>query len=133
VNPPPSAGPLPPYRRIAEKLKQSILRGDYAPGDRLPSVRDLAVAEGVNPNTVQSVYRLLETEGWIDRQQGAGTFVKSANPFTASQCRSQVRSLLTTARTEARRLGVSEDAWRSLEAELRLRFPLAAEKMKRHA
>lgn len=116
---PPSAtgfGPLPPYRRIAERFRRAILRGDYAAGDRLPSVRELAVSEGINPNTAQSVYDLLEQDGWVERRQGSGTFVRGSQPVKRAARRSRLEDLLTDARREAKRLGASEaDWWTAIE------------------
>ena len=43
----------PIYAQIVERLKLEIVSGLYAPGARLPSVRELAAAAGVNPNTMQ--------------------------------------------------------------------------------
>ena len=52
--------------------------GWESPGDRLPGLRDVAEATGVNVNTVRTVYQRLEREGLIDSQQGSGTFVVEA-------------------------------------------------------
>ncbi|MGB6362904.1 MAG: GntR family transcriptional regulator, partial [Thermoanaerobaculia bacterium] len=49
--------------------------GELEPGDRLPTVRQLAVDLSVNPNTVVRAYRELEIAGVLDTQQGSGTFV----------------------------------------------------------
>jgi DNA-binding transcriptional regulator YhcF (GntR family) len=59
-------------------FRARIRSGDLAPGDRLPGLRDLAEATGVNINTVKTVYQRLHAEGLIDSQQGSGTFVGSS-------------------------------------------------------
>ena len=71
---------VPLYRQIIESVKFGIARGDLAPGDQLPTVRQLAVDLQVNPNTVIRAYREMEIEGVLDTQQGSGTFVSDHRP-----------------------------------------------------
>ncbi len=71
---------VPYYRQIIEQLKFAIARGDMQPGDRLPTVRQLAVDLSINPNTVIRAYRELEIEGILDTQQGSGTFIGDRQP-----------------------------------------------------
>jgi GntR family transcriptional regulator len=71
---------VPLYRQIIESVKFAIARGDLAPGDRLPTVRQLAVDLEVNPNTVVRAYREMEIQGVLDTQQGSGTFVTDRRP-----------------------------------------------------
>jgi GntR family transcriptional regulator len=71
---------VPFYRQVIEQVKFGIARGDLQPGDRLPTVRQLAVDLSINPNTVIRAYRELEIEGVLVTQQGSGTFVGSERP-----------------------------------------------------
>jgi GntR family transcriptional regulator len=71
---------VPLYRQIIEQAKFAIARGDLKPGDRLPTVRQLAVDLAINPNTVIRAYRELEIEGMLDTQQGSGTFISDHQP-----------------------------------------------------
>jgi GntR family transcriptional regulator len=71
---------VPFYRQIIEQVKFSIASGDLSSGDRLPTVRQLAVDLSINPNTVIRAYRELEIEGMLDTQQGSGTFVSDRLP-----------------------------------------------------
>lgn len=71
---------VPYYRQIIEQLKFAIARGDMQPGDRLPTVRQMAVDLSINPNTVIRAYRELEIEGILDTQQGSGTFIGDRRP-----------------------------------------------------
>ncbi len=64
--------------QLAWALKERIASGALGPGDRLPSVRDLAAEAGVNVNTVRAVYARLERDGLTRSEQGRGTFVGSA-------------------------------------------------------
>ena len=71
---------VPFYRQIIEQVKFAIARGDIQPGDRLPTVRQLAVDLSINPNTVIRAYREMEIEGVLDTHQGSGTFVSTRKP-----------------------------------------------------
>jgi len=71
---------VPFYRQIIEQVKFAIASGDLKPGDRLPTVRQLAVDLSINPNTVIRAYRELEIENLLDTQQGSGTFVSENRP-----------------------------------------------------
>ncbi len=65
----------PIYTQILEKLQAQIVRGIYKPGDRLPSVRDLAAQASVNPNTMQRALSELERSGLVVTQRNAGRTV----------------------------------------------------------
>jgi len=69
---------LPLYQQIAAELRTRIRAGVYPPGERLPPVRELGDALGLNFNTVARAYRLLEAEGEIISRQGQGTFVEGS-------------------------------------------------------
>ena len=71
---------VPYYRQILEQVKFAIARGELETGDRLPTVRRLAVDLAVNPNTVIRAYRELQIEGLLETQQGSGTFVSPQRP-----------------------------------------------------
>ena len=55
----------PIYLQIAEHIAKDILAGSYAPGEKLPSVREIAAREGVNPNTAQRALSSLEDAGLV--------------------------------------------------------------------
>ena len=65
----------PIYAQLVERLKAKILAGLYPPGGHLDSVRDLAAAAGVNPNTMQRALAQLETEGLVRTERTAGRYV----------------------------------------------------------
>ena len=71
----------PIYVQIMDGLKEQIAAGILQPGDKLPSVRELAAALAINPNTIQRSYRQLEMEGWIVTVQGKGCFVCSNDRY----------------------------------------------------
>ena len=66
---------LPIYSQLVELLTRSIVSGHYAPGQRLPSVRDLALQAGVNPNTMQRAFAELERLELVSSARTAGRFV----------------------------------------------------------
>ena len=63
------------YLQIVEDFKKYIELGVYKFNDRLPSVRILAVEMGINPNTIQRAYQILETEGYITTIEKKGVYV----------------------------------------------------------
>ena len=68
-------GDAPIYAQLVEQIKQEIVSGGFPPGQRLPSVRDLATEAGVNPNTMQRALAELERTGLVYTQRTAGRFV----------------------------------------------------------
>lgn len=65
----------PIYAQLVERLKARILAGTYQSGGHLDSVRDLAAAAGVNPNTMQRALAQLEAEGLVRTERTSGRFV----------------------------------------------------------
>lgn len=65
----------PIYAQIVERLEAKILAGEYPPGGHLDSVRDLAAAAGVNPNTMQRALAQLEAEGLVRTERTSGRYV----------------------------------------------------------
>lgn len=63
------------YLQIAERISDDILAGTYAPGGRVPSVREYAVMIEVNLNTVMRSYDTLQSWGILDMKRGLGYFV----------------------------------------------------------
>ena len=63
------------YLQIGDYLCENILTSTYAPGDKIPSVRDMAVSVEVNPNTVMRTYTDLQQKGILFNQRGIGFFV----------------------------------------------------------
>ena len=70
----------PIYSQIIDGIRTKILEGVLQPGDRLPSVRELAAQLAINPNTIQRGYRELEQQGWIATVPGKGCFVCDRTP-----------------------------------------------------
>ena len=68
---------VPFYRQVIDQVKAAIATESLSPGDRLPTVRQLAVDLSINPNTVSRAYTELELTGLVETQMGSGTFVGS--------------------------------------------------------
>jgi GntR family transcriptional regulator len=66
---------VPVYRQLIDQVLGAIAAGTLAPGDQIPTVRQVAVDLSINPNTVVRAYRELEIRGTLETQQGTGTFV----------------------------------------------------------
>ena len=75
-----SSSGVPVTRQIADQIRAHCAAGTLAPGDRLPSVRQLARELAVNQNTILRAYERLTADGLLDRRQGDGTFVADRLP-----------------------------------------------------
>jgi GntR family transcriptional regulator len=71
---------MPITRQIADQIRNHSASGALMPGDRLPSVRQLARELAVNQNTILRVYERLTAEGLLERRQGDGTYVSDSLP-----------------------------------------------------
>ncbi len=65
------------YIQIADFIRARIMDGSWQSGERIPSIRDMAMQLEVNPNTVTRTYQLLQDEGTIENQRGIGYFVSA--------------------------------------------------------
>jgi GntR family transcriptional regulator len=82
----PSA-PEPIFRQIVEQIRRRVASRQLAPGDLLPSVRDVAEFHAINPMTVSRAYSVLEAEGLLERLRGKGMAVRGtgARPTSPDQ------------------------------------------------
>lgn len=65
------------FLQIADSITDKVASGVYAPGTKIPSVRELAADMGVNPNTVMRTYNELQSANIIDNRRGIGYFVST--------------------------------------------------------
>lgn len=68
---------MPIYVQIMNYMKKQIINGKLKPGDKIESVRDLAVELQINPNTIQRTFQELEREGIVETRRGLGRYVTS--------------------------------------------------------
>jgi GntR family transcriptional regulator len=103
---PKSAVPL--YEQIAVRLKAAVATGELRPTDALPSVRQLAGRLRINPATVVQAYRSLESDGFVEIRQGAGTYVRTMEgEARARERQAQARRLIRQLLADSARLGLS--------------------------
>ena len=102
------------WLQLAQILTQRIVSGQYAPGVRIPSVRDLAAEAGVNPNTMQRALTELERDGLVYSQRTSGRYVtEDQTAITEARhalAADRVRSFLT----DMGRLGFEKEELLSL-------------------
>ncbi len=99
--------PKPIYEQITDNLRRLIASGGIAPGERLPSVRELATRLTINPNTIQRAYRQLEQEGYIVSLPGKGCFAAEGSAPRQDRLR-MLWLQLETAAAELHLAGVSQ-------------------------
>ncbi len=105
-----SAEPI--YRQIAQQLRRLIASGRLAPGEELPSVRDVAGVHAINPMTVSRAYGQLEAEGLLERRRGKGMVVAALRGRAPSADRrlQQLQPQLDELARQARELGLPADS-----------------------
>jgi DNA-binding transcriptional regulator YhcF (GntR family) len=92
--------------QIQGQIEYGVSNGDFPPGSRLPSVRELALELRVSPVTVSQVYKSLQAKGLIETVQGTGTFVRELGSGPVARPTSRVDELLRQALLVAEREGV---------------------------
>lgn len=70
------ASRVPVYEQIASGLRAELVSGQFNPGEKLPTVRTLAINLGVHHNTVAEAYRQLANEGWLELKRHRGAIVR---------------------------------------------------------
>ena len=98
---------LPIYAQIITQIQQRIVTGQLQPGDRLPSVRDLAAEAGVNPNTMQRAMAELEQEGLLVGGGTLGKFVTEEQSIVDNLRQKAVADAIAAAAARFRELGLS--------------------------
>ena len=99
----------PIYAQVIDGFKEQISAGVLQPGEKLPSVRELAAALTINPNTIQRSYRQLEMDGWIVTVPGKGCFVCS-DERPAEEEKQRLLAALDASVEALLAFGVSRDA-----------------------
>jgi GntR family transcriptional regulator len=100
---------VPIYRQIIQQIEYAILSGRLLPGDRLPTIRSLAVELKTNPNTIAKAYGELEIRGILVTQVGSGTFISDKKPAVEDDgLNRKIREVLGRFVQEMRDLGVEK-------------------------
>ena len=98
----------PTYLQIVSTLKRNIASGAYPPGTRLPSVRDLAMEAGVNPNTMQRALAELERSGLVNSHRTTGRFITQDTDALARLRKSLSDQIISELFAKLRALGMSD-------------------------
>jgi GntR family transcriptional regulator len=100
---------VPVYRQIIEQIESGLLSGRLKTGDKLPTIRSLAVDLKVNPNTIAKAYGELEIRGILATQVGSGTYIADKRPEPGDEGRDRrIRELLERFMQEMERLGADK-------------------------
>jgi GntR family transcriptional regulator len=100
---------VPVYRQIIRQIESGVLSGRLKTGDKLPTIRALAVDLKVNPNTIAKAYGELEIRGILATQVGSGTYIADKRPEPEDRGRDRrIRELLGRFMQEMEGLGVEK-------------------------
>lgn len=101
---------VPVYKQIVQWVEFNMSIGKFKAGDRLPTVRQLAIELKVNPNTVAKAYSELEAKGLVNTQVGYGTFIADKKiELSEIERRKKAHKLCANFIIEMRKLGYSND------------------------
>ena len=98
----------PIYEQVKDGLRRLMVTGAIQEGEKLPSVRAMATALAINPNTIQRAYESLESEGYVYSIPGKGSFAAPNTGVDESRRQSLLRTFDQTA-AELLYLGVAGD------------------------
>ena len=99
--------PRPIYEQVRDGFRDLIISGALCPGEKLPSVRELATSLTINPNTIQRAYRELESGGYIESVSGKGSFVSLPQDAIAAR-KAELLGQFTSLLSELRAVGVKD-------------------------
>tara|TARA_R110002020_G_scaffold11895_39_gene44380 strand:- start:1827 stop:2234 length:408 start_codon:yes stop_codon:yes gene_type:complete len=109
--------PRPMYQQIADQITAKVMAGDWAPGQSLPSIRELAAGSHVSVITVRRAYEELERAGVIATRQGKGSVVAERSDLPTVLMHEELQRQLEALLAIATRLGLSRaDLHRFLDA-----------------
>jgi len=98
---------VPIYRQIIQQIEYAILSGRMRAGDRLPTIRALAVELKTNPNTIARAYNEMEIKGILVTQVGSGTYISDKKPvLDDDRLNRKIREVLSRFMQEMQGLGV---------------------------
>jgi GntR family transcriptional regulator len=104
------ANGVPIYRQIIQQIEYAVLADRLKPGDKLPTIRSLAVDLKINPNTIVKAYNELEIRGILTTQVGSGTYISDKRPMAEDDSRRRkIDEVLGRFLKEMRDLGVDRE------------------------
>src|ERR1700675_2991027 len=99
--------------QLVTQIVLGILGDDLAPGQRLPSTRELARRFHLHPNTISAGYRQLARDRWVENRRGSGVFVRASKPETPISPALALDQMIASLFRSAREQGVSLPTLRS--------------------
>ncbi len=102
-----ASDPRPMYQQIVDQVTAKVMAGDWAAGEALPSIRELAAASRVSVITVRRAYDELERAGVIATRQGKGSVVAERDDLPAALMREELARQLAALLASAARLGLT--------------------------
>lgn len=100
----------PIYQQLVDGVKELIARGILEPGERMPTVREMAAELSLNPNTIAKAYQRLEQEGIIETMRSRGTFVADRTVvFDKETAKQQLSDQVEKVLVEAYHLGLKRE------------------------
>ena len=100
---------MPIYVQIMNRVREAIAAGELRPGDRVPSVREMAQQFEVNPNTMQRALNELEREGLLESERTAGRFVTEDKALIGKLKKEMAETTVDAFRREMAALGFSDE------------------------
>lgn len=103
--------------QLCQQLCASIAAGEVLPGQRLMSVREIAMAVGVNPNTVQHAFEQLEQQGVLYSQRGSGWYIAQDTAPACALHKQTVGQKLDTFFREMEQMGIPPEETKKMVEE----------------
>lgn len=100
---------VPIYLQIIDRIKRKIISGEWAAGERVPPVRDLALAFGVNPNTMQRSLSELERGGLLYSERTSGRYITSDTARIESVRNEMARDVVGAFRRQMKQMGYTDE------------------------
>ena len=105
---------MPIYTQLVSQIKFAIVSGELLPGDRMQTVRDMALEAGVNPNTMQRALQQLEREGLVYTQRSSGRFVTEDTAIIQAARRALAKEHVERFRASMKSLGYTGEEMKML-------------------
>src|SRR5690242_20885933 len=108
---------VPTYLQLVQQVRQAVRLGLLAPGDQLPTVKEVVGELAINPNTVLKAYRELDREGLVEGRRGIGTFVAEGLLTPPPDGVKELRSALVRWVGRTRAAGLDDDTMHAIFSE----------------
>ena len=104
---------IPLRDQLVTQVVLAVLGRQFAPGERLPSTRELARRFGIHANTASAAYSELERQGWVEKRRGSGVFVCRSRPDVPPTPEAAIDRLIGELAAKARKVGATETLLKS--------------------